>query len=251
MPVWQEWKGPSGALAIHEPTSGLAGPTKGVIVVSHGIPVDVGQPTSIPSGLVSLSDRLASDSGWRVVACCLRGVGESEGNFSLAGWLDDLTTVVERASSNAPVNSTILVGIGTGGALSLCIAAGDQSVRAVACLAAPASFEDFASNPAAVAAYARGVGVIKDPKEPTNLAEWARAFTEIEPLKCAQAIGNRSVLVLHGIDDDVVYVEESRLIAQAVGESAELRILAGAGNRLNSDPRAIALLLGWLERQRA
>jgi uncharacterized protein len=251
MPIWQAWEGPSGALAIHEPTSGLAGPTKGVIVVSHGIPVDTGQPASIPSGLVALSDRLASDSGWRVVACCLRGVGESEGDFSLAGWLDDLTSVVKTASSNAPVNSTILVGLGTGGALSLCIAAGDKSVRAVACLAAPASFEDFASNPSAVATFAHDIGVIKDPKEPTDLAQWARAFTEIEPLKCAKAIGSRSVLVVHGIDDDVVYVEEARRIAEAVGESAELRILAGAGNRLNSDPRAIALLLGWLERERA
>jgi hypothetical protein len=47
-----------------------------------------------------------------------------------------------------------------------------------------------------------------------------------------------------------VPVEDARGIAEAVGETAELRILAGAGHRLNSDPRAIALLLGWLERQR-
>jgi hypothetical protein len=63
MPVWQQWDGPTGELAIHEPTSGLAGPTKGVIVVSHGMPVEVGQPGVVPSGLVALSDRLAADSG--------------------------------------------------------------------------------------------------------------------------------------------------------------------------------------------
>lgn len=251
MPVWQQWEGPAGQLAIHEPTSGLAGPTKGVIVVSHGLPIEIGQPGVVPSGLVSLSDRLSSDSGWRVVACCLRGIGDSEGDFSLQGWLEDLTAVVEMASSNAPANSTILVGVGTGGSLGLCVAAENPGVRAVACLSAPSTFTDLASDPESVAAYARDTGVIRDPKEPRDLAAWARGFREIDPSGCAKRLNGRPVLFLHGANDEVVEADESRRLAEATGKSAELRILGGAGNRLNADPRAVALLLGWLERQRA
>jgi putative redox protein len=33
--------------------------------------------------------------------------------------------------------------------------------------------------------------------------------------------------------------------------SAELRVIAGAGHRLRHDPRAVAVLFGWLDRQRA
>ena len=42
---------------------------------------------------------------------------------------------------------------------------------------------------------------------------------------------------------------QARQIAQAHG-SAELRIISGAGHRLRHDPRALAILLGWLDRQR-
>jgi putative redox protein len=57
------------------------------------------------------------------------------------------------------------------------------------------------------------------------------------------------MLVMHGDDDDTVPVAEARLLAEAHG-SAELRIIAGAGHRLRHDPRAVALFLGWLDRQR-
>ena len=35
-----------------------------------------------------LAERLAADTGWVVLAFNFRGTGASEGNFSLAGWLD-------------------------------------------------------------------------------------------------------------------------------------------------------------------
>jgi len=42
---------------------------------------------------------------------------------------------------------------------------------------------------------------------------------------------------------------DARAIADAHG-TAELRIIDGAGHHLRHDPRAVALLLGWLDRQR-
>ncbi len=249
-PVWDEWPGPAGALAIYEPTvTGPPGSSGGVVVVSHGFPVDKGSPELIPASLVALSDRLASDSGWRVIACCLRGVGSSAGNFSLKGWLDDLGAVVAKASENASGGGAWLVGAGIAGALAICLAADDPRVRGVASLAAPATFADWAADLAAVSTYAKVVGVLSGKPAP-DLAAWSREFADILPAASASRLKGRPVLVLHGADDDVVPAEDARAIALAVGESAELRILAGAGHRLNSDPRAVALLLGWLERQR-
>ena len=57
------------------------------------------------------------------------------------------------------------------------------------------------------------------------------------------------MLVLHGDDDDSVPSSDARQLVQAHG-SAELRIIDGAGHRLRHDPRALAILLGWLERQK-
>jgi uncharacterized protein len=53
--------------------------------------------------------------------------------------------------------------------------------------------------------------------------------------------------VLHGDENDDVPDVDARLLANAHG-SAELRIIDGGGARLRHDPRAIAILLGWLDR---
>ena len=62
-------------------------------------------------------------------------------------------------------------------------------------------------------------------------------------------MGDKSLLIVHGGDDDSVPVTDARQLALAHGD-AELRIIAGAGHRLRHDPRAVAVLLGWLDRQR-
>jgi uncharacterized protein len=205
----------------------------------------------IPASLVSLSESLASQSGLRVVACCLRGVGMSEGDFSLDGWLDDLSSVVDWATSLSPSGAGLwIVGSGLGGALGLCVSANDPKVKGVAALSAPATFSDWMSDPQEALSFAKEMGVVGSASQSIDVSKWARPFAQIDPLDCATKLTGRSVLILHGSDDEIVPVSDARRIAEAVGASAELRVLQGAGHRLNSDPRAVALILGWLERQR-
>jgi putative redox protein len=53
---------------------------------------------------------------------------------------------------------------------------------------------------------------------------------------------------VHGTDDESVPALDARALADWHG-SAELRMIPGAGHGLRQDPRAVAVLLGWLERQ--
>ncbi len=55
--------------------------------------------------------------------------------------------------------------------------------------------------------------------------------------------------MLHGSDDESVPVFDARVLADAHGD-ADLRVIDGAGHQLRHDPRAVAVLLGWLDRQR-
>ena len=77
------------------------------------------------------------------------------------------------------------------------------------------------------------------------------------PASCATSVDRsiaevapRPVLIVHGTDDESVPAFDARVVADAHG-SAELRMLSGAGHALRHDPRAIAVLLGWLDRQRS
>ena len=218
------------------------------LVICHGYPSGTGELELAAETLPELADRAATEMGWVALAIACRGCGESEGSFSLTGWLDDLSAAIDHLVSGERVVDVWLVGFGTGGALAVCAGARDQRVRGVATIGSPADFEDWAGHPRRVLDHAREVGLIKEPGFPPSIELWARGFQEIRATACVQRFAPRPLLVMHGSDDDVVPVIDARVLADAHG-SADLRIFDGAGHRLRHDPRAMAVLLGWLDLQ--
>ncbi|MFM8380518.1 MAG: alpha/beta hydrolase family protein, partial [Actinomycetota bacterium] len=79
--------------------------------------------------------------------------------------------------------------------------------------------------------------------------EWTRELRRFRPVPAARRFAPRPLLLLHGDDDESVPASDTRQLAEAHG-SPEMRILEGAGHRLRHDPRAVAVLFGWLDRQR-
>ena len=257
--TWQAVAGRSGALMVHVASgSGAQSATVGpgasaapasAVVLVHDFPLEEQSADRTGRSLPVLADRLAAESGWRVLAGCLRGVGGSEGDFSPWGWLEDLRTLAGHAAGLAAGGGVWVVGFGVGGSIGLCLAADDPRIRGVGCLGSPASFAAWSADPRAMVGLAREVGVIQSPGFPPDLSQWAGEFGDLEPLVAAGALRSRSVLVVHGAEDDDVPVSDARQLADVLGGRAELRVLAGAGHRLRADPRAMALLVGWLERQ--
>jgi putative redox protein len=219
------------------------------VVLAHGYPSDVQGADQAAAALPELADRLAAEMGWLALAVALRGCGESEGSFSLGGWLQDLRAAVAHLHSTEQVSGVWIAGFGTGGALAICEAATDPSVRGVAALGAPADFDDWATHPRRLLEHARDVGIIDDPLFPPSVEAWAKELRELRPIEAAPKLAPRPLLVVHGSDDDLVPAFDGRVLVDAHG-SAELRLVSGAGHRLRHDPRAIAVLLGWLDRQR-
>lgn len=219
-------------------------------MVVHDFPIEAGSAEHTGRTLPLLADRLADESGWRVLAGCLRGVGGSAGDFSPTGWIEDLRAFVGYAAELAVGGGVWVVGFGVGGTVALCEAASDDRVRGVGCLGSPASLDEWAHDPKAMLSSARRIGLVTAPEFPTDVGAWARQFTQLQPLAAARALEEREVLVVHGSDDDEVPVTDAKQLADAAGRGGELRVLAGAGHRLRGDPRALALLIGWLERQR-
>jgi putative redox protein len=219
------------------------------VVLAHGYPSDVQGADQAAAALPELADRLAAEMGWLALAVALRGCGESEGSFSLGGWLQDLRAAVAHLHETEQVSGVWVAGFGTGGALAICEAAADPTVRGVAALGAPADFDDWASHPRRLLEHARDVGIIDDPVFPPSVEAWAKELRELRPVEAAPQLAPRPLLVVHGSDDDLVPAFDARVLVDAHG-AAELRLVGGAGHRLRHDPRAIAVLLGWLDRQR-
>jgi predicted alpha/beta-fold hydrolase len=219
------------------------------VVIAHGYPSDVHSASQAAAALPELADRIATEMGWLALVVGFRGCSGSEGSFSLGGWLADLHSAVAHLATTEAVSGVWLAGFGTGGALAICAAAEDAAIEGVAALGAPADFDDWASHPRRLLEHARDVGMIDDPLFPPSVEAWSRELRELRAVAHAPKLAPRPLLVVHGSDDDLVPAFDARVIVDAHGD-AELRIVSGAGHRLRHDPRAVAVLLGWLDRQR-
>jgi putative redox protein len=225
-------------------TSGLPG-----LVLTHGFPSGRGGAPKSAHTYPQLADRIATELGWVVLAFNLRGCRPSQGQFSIRGWLDDIRAAVDHLEGDATVQGTWCAGFGTGGALGICAGAEDERILGVAAMGAPADFDDWAGHPRRLLDHAREVGVIDEPEWPASLDAWARPLKQLRPIDAAGDVAPRPLLVMHGSADSVVPDFDARLLSDAHG-SAEMRFIAGAGHQLRHDPRAVAVLLGWLDRQK-
>ena len=219
------------------------------VVLCHSFRAGEGGAPSTAFTHPHLADRIASELGWVALSFTCRGAGESQGQFSLGGWLTDIGAAIDHVAGLPGVTGVWAAGFGTGGALCLCAGARDRRVRGVAVLGAPADFDDWGGQPRRLLDHAREVGLVTDPRYPASFDAWAHDLRAIRPLSCVMEYAPRSLLVVHGTDDDLVPDFDARVIADTHG-SAETRILAGASHQLRDDPRAVAVLLGWLDRER-
>lgn len=218
------------------------------IVLCHGFPDTAVGAEGAARSYPGLADRLANELGWIAMSFAYSGCGQSEGNFSTSAWLADVHAAIEHLRSAHDTAGIWLAGFGTGGSLAICAAAADEEIRGVAAFSAPADFSDWAADPTHLSTHAKQIGAISDDEFPTDLEAWAKEFEEVSATDAAPLVHPRSLLVVHGADDGLVPVFDGRILADAHGE-AELRVISGAGHRLRYDPRAIAILLGWLTRQ--
>jgi putative redox protein len=228
--------------------TGRSGPSTGLILC-HGFPIGPLDARQSGGTFPELIDRAANEFNWAAMTFNFRGCGTSEGDFSLQGWIDDLRAAIDHLIEETHPTGLWLVGTNTGGSIATCVAADDPRVLGAALLSPRADFDDWAAQPRRLLEHAREIGAIRTPGFPKAFDDWAREFRRFRPVDAARRFAPRPLLVMHGDEDESVPTADARQLAAAHG-SAELRVFAGAGHRLRHDPRAVAVLLGWLDRQR-
>lgn len=216
------------------------------VVLAHGFQSSTG--ASLTGPMKSLAERIAGSMGVSALAFGCRGIGESTGDFSITGWLNDLVAGIDFVAAHDGIDNVAIVGFGTGGALGVCAAEQRPALALTAALGAPADFDDWANNPRELLLYGRELGVIGPDAFDDDFDEWASGLPALKAVASAEHLDGRPLLVMHGSEDDVVPPLDARAIADGHG-AADLRIISGSGHHLRHDPRAMAVLLGWLDRQ--
>jgi uncharacterized protein len=230
---------------LARPPGSVRGRTRCGLVIAHGMPIGSGAAANAAVTFPELADRVARDTGWLALSFTFRGAGRSPGSFSPGGWLRDLAEAVALLREETP--SVFIAGFGLGGALALRVAANDADVGGVAALGAPADLAAGADDPESLAACAADSGY-RRAADAVDRHEWAADLRAIDPTGAAAAVPPRPLLLVHGSIDALVPLIDARVLSDAAEGQAELRVVAMAPHRLRHDPRAVALLLGWLQR---
>jgi len=219
------------------------------VAICHGFPTGPRGAAASAGTYPELADRIARECGWHALAFNCRGTGGSDGDFSVAGWMADLRAAVTYLDELPETAGVWLIGVGEGGTLAICATAADARVRGCATLAASANLKEWGRDPARLLDFARRAGMVRTPGFPSSVGAWTREVTAVDALRAAARVAPRPLLVLVGTADTVVSLDESRELAEAAGPGGELLLVGGAGHELRHDPRAVASLLGWLDRQ--
>ena len=227
----------SGALRLSAHLATPPAPGRGIgLVLCHGLPNGPRGAATVGTTYPDLADRLARDGGLVVLTFNFRGTGTSEGDFSIAGWIDDLWAAVRILHARDDVDGVWTAGVGHGGTVALCEAASDDLVRGVATLAAPAVLRDWAREPARFVALAarwgcsgpRGIRRISAAgyaKSPVSTRFGPRPGYLRAPCSCSTVSTTWRC-----------HRPRRAMIADAAGDGVELRLVHGAGHRLRHDP---------------
>ena len=222
-------------------------PSKPALIICHGIPAVPHNPAE--RGYAVLAEKFCAN-GFITFIFNFRGSGQSQGNFDLSGWTQDLKAAIDFLYSFDEVKKSKLAVIGSSGgaAVSICVAASDPRISSVVTLACPANFDFMPRDKGQeLIAYFRKIGVIRDTSFPASIEDWLEGFNTVSPLRYIHHISPRPLLLIHGDQDNTVPVAHAHKLYEQAKDPRELVIIPGAGHRLRLEEKAIDTVLEWLK----
>lgn len=126
----------SGSLNLPRYLVQPAGKTEGApgVIMLHSFPFGPIDARHSASSFPELMDRLANELGFAAMCFTFRGCGDSQGDFSLQGWVDDLRAAIDHMISETNPTGLWLIGSNTGGSLAMCVGADDPRIKGCALL---------------------------------------------------------------------------------------------------------------------
>jgi uncharacterized protein len=218
------------------------------LCICHGIPARRPEPGE--KGYADLAERVCSE-GFATLIFNFRGTGTSEGDIDLPGWMHDLKAAIDYLETDPCVDQKrlTLLGFSAGAAVSICTAAKDKRIAAVAGCACPAVFNMYSLSQEVESLISRfrEIGIIRSAAYPPSAKEWLDGFRAVSAIDCVSGIAPRPLLLVHGAQDEMVNVGDARRLYGRAGEPKKLIVIEGVGHRLRQEPPAMKAVMDWLK----
>lgn len=218
------------------------------LIICHGIPGSgAARPPDDP-GYEALAQEFTS-LGLAAVIFNFRGCGDSDGDFDMMGWTQDLEAVVDHILNTPFIDPTriLLLGFSGGGAAAIYVAADNPDIYGLAVVGTPAHFQIFEKDADEIVVDFKERGIIRNPDFPGDRDRWMDGFVRIEPRRWISQFKGKYILIVHGDADELVPVEHAHeLLEHAPAGQAELSIIPAGVHRLRLDTRCISIVKEWV-----
>ena len=209
-------------------------------IVLHGIP-GIEKNTDIAYAL--------RDAGWNALIFHYRGSWGSEGEYTLAGILDDIHSAIEElAAGRYPVDVSrlALVGHSLGGWAAVIMASRDSRVKAAVTIGGISNMRAWHLSEEDAVDYARFLNGTSG----TEILSQVRALGKTRnPVDVIGDLGSSPVLIVHGDADEVVPVDQARALYQASSGLDDLVVIDGADHSFSHHRRQmVEAVVTWLTR---
>jgi len=246
---FQGYDGAEISALLFVPSGGSIHPA---VVLYHGV-------TATKETMLEFAEHFAAN-GFIVLAYDHRSHGESTGDFTWEGMVEDSKTALEilRARNDVDSDRIFLMGHSMGGMIAIMTAAIDGSIRAVVDLAAPESVNSFllwvlrpfkgefepseydiidGLNRAYGDVYGERIEAVSD-FEPVQFGGLHTTVRELlgiyagsqlpryTPLRQVEAVGN--IIFIHGTEDNIVNPQDSSDMHELAGYPKDLLFIDGA-----------------------
>lgn len=194
-----------------------------------------------------LVERLANQSGWTVLSMVCSGLDGSVGKFSPKNWCDDVESAAQFFVENYKVKSVLLFGYDFAANICLHVGAMSKYVRGIATVSPLINLDHFAQNPQQLQQNLHDVG-IRVPRKDSDLSDWSSQLADLNLARGAETLSAKQWLLIHGRDDETIPEADLKEFLAVHGSLAETHFISAADHNLVTDPRMMAILLGWMER---
>ncbi|MGQ9721651.1 MAG: alpha/beta hydrolase family protein [Candidatus Jordarchaeum sp.] len=175
-----------------------------------------------------------------------QGTSGSEGEFSFSNWSRNVLDAISHLASNPRVNPERLglVSFSAGAFVSWAVVANDQRIKAFASCSSPS---DLAKIPfiGEGIKYAEKYEILKITDIKKALKELKNDLRELNPLKWAEKISPRPVLIVHGDQDEVVPVQSAHDLYQKAKEPKKILIFKNVNHQIRKNQEAMDTVVDW------
>ena len=212
-----------------------------VVVLGHGVTGNKDRPL-----LVAIAEGL-SKRGWPCIRVSFSGNGDSEGRFedsTITKEIDDLRAVLKTVPQEKRI---AYIGHSMGAAVGVRTASTGLNIQSLVTLAGMTHTKDFVSRE--FGDVKPGEGVMWDDEDCPLSQAFVYDLTGIDNTLEAAAKVRQPWLLIHGTEDDVVPLKDSRDAFAAANCRKELLEIPGAGHVFGEEsyPQIIDAIAAWLE----